>query len=118
MGALPLLGNVPLLGYGFEGFRDLLLKIAIWSGSSHNGYLEMTLASGLIGFTFFIAGLVSTVWACIRIGGRMSFYLLSVASFILIDAMAGGSLHNPSFVGFLILLWLPYNKNDGAAAAS
>ena len=113
MGALPLLGNVPLLGYGFEGFRDLLLKIAIWSGSSHNGYLEMALASGLIGFTAFIAGLVFTVWACVRVGGRMSFYLLSVAGFILVDAMAGGSLHNPSFFGFLILLWLPYNTNDG-----
>ncbi len=118
LGALPLLGNVPLLGYGFEGFRDLLLKIAIWSGSSHNGYLEMALASGLIGFSCFIGGLASTVYACARVGGRMSFYLLSVALFIIVDAMAGGSLHNPSFFGFLILLWLPYNRNDGALAAS
>lgn len=118
LGALPLLQNVWFLGYGFEGFRDLLLKIAIWSGSSHNGYLEMALASGMIGFTAFLTGLATTLWACLRVGGRMSFYLLSLALFIMIDAMAGGSLHNPSFVGFLILLWLPYNRNDGAIAAS
>lgn len=118
LGALPLLQNVWLLGYGFEGFRDLLLKIAIWSGSSHNGYLEMALASGMIGFTAFMTGIASTVWASFRVGGRMSFYLLSVATFIIVDAMAGGSLHNPSFFGFLILLWLPCNRNDGATAAS
>ena len=118
LGALHLLENVPLLGYGFEGFRDLLLQIAIWSGSSHNGYLEMALASGWIGFTAFISGVAATVYAAIRVGGRMSFYLLSVALFIIIDAMAGGSLHNPSFFGFLILLWLPYNRNDGEVATS
>ncbi len=118
LGAIHLLGNVPLLGYGFEGFRDLLLQIAIWSGSSHNGYLEMALASGWIGFTAFLSGIAATVYACLRVGGRMSFYLLSVALFIIIDAMAGGSLHNPSFFGFLILLWLPYNRNDGETALS
>lgn len=118
LGALHLLENVPLLGYGFEGFRDLLLQIAIWSGSSHNGYLEMALASGWIGFTAFISGVAATVYASFRVGGRMSFYLLSVAFFIIIDAMAGGSLHNPSFFGFLILLWLPYNRNDGEVAVS
>ena len=117
LGALHLLGNVPLLGYGFEGFRDLLLQIAIWSGSSHNGYLEMALASGWIGFTAFISGIAATVYACVRVGGRMSFYLLSVALFISIDAMAGGSLHNPSFFGFLILLWLPYNQADKGIAS-
>ena len=110
IGAIHLLGNVPLLGYGFEGFRNLLMQIAVWSGSSHNGCLEMALASGWIGFTAFLCGVAATVHACLKIGGRMSFYLVSVAAFIIIDSMAGSVLHNPSFFSFLVLLWLPYTK--------
>ena len=108
LGAIGLLGNVPLLGYGFEGFRDLLMQIAVWSGSSHNGYLEMALASGWLGFLAFLCGVAGTVYSCFKVGGRISFYVLSVAALIIIDSMAGSVLHNPSFFSFLILLWLPY----------
>ena len=48
----------------------------------------------------------------------MSLYLLSIAIFIIVDSMAGSSLHNPSFFGFLILLWLPYARNDAEVAVS
>lgn len=51
----------PLVGYGYEGFwtprrMDLVLKSQGWAlQSAHNAYLEVTLQMGLIGLTFVLA---------------------------------------------------------------
>jgi hypothetical protein len=107
-GTVALLPTVPLFGYGFGGARDLLLKIAIWSGSCHDSYLEMAMSGGLLGFSFFALGICIVFRACLRAPPNVRIGLLSILSFILILGIIGEIFDEPSFAGFLILLWLPY----------
>jgi O-antigen ligase len=116
-GAISLLPTVPLLGYGFGGARDFLLKIAIWSGSSHNGYLEMALSGGILGFLFFVVGLCSAIQASLGASLVVRLRLLSVLAFILSDAITGGIFDNPSFVGFLVLVCVPYFATESSVPA-
>jgi O-antigen ligase len=116
-GTVSLLPTVPFFGYGFGGARDLLLKIAIWSGSCHDSYLEMALTGGLLGFSFFALGICIVIGVCLRAPPAVRLSLLSVLAFILILAIIGEIFDEPSFAGFLILLWLPYVAAESSVTA-
>ncbi len=56
----------PWLGYGFYGFWDSEIALAVrraqpWASNAHNGFLEMILELGFVGFLIFAAGLVRFV---------------------------------------------------------
>ena len=106
--AIGLLPNVPLLGYGFEGDRALMIEVASWSGSSHSSYLEAALSGGLAAFALLVLALGLIASSCFRTVGRLRFRLLLVLGFILMDGIVGIIFSDPSFLGLMILAWLPY----------
>ena len=106
--SMELLPQAQLLGFGFNGVREILLKTAAWSGSSHNGYLEMALTSGLIGFAFFIGAIVLVVRSCLRAPPSMRLYLGSVVIFILIVDLIGSDFSFPACFGSMVLAWIYY----------
>ena len=89
--AVELLPTVPVLGYGFEGDRDLMLKVADWSGSAHSSYLEVALSSGMLGFLFFVVGLFSVAFACLRAPSSVRLPLLSLLTFLLVQCFRRNS---------------------------
>ena len=107
-GSLSILPSAWLLGYGFGGARDLLLKIASWSGNSHNGYLEMALSGGISGFIVFAVGICAVIRVCSQAPLPVRVRFITLLVFILVDALVGDIFGNPSFVGVLFLLWMPY----------
>ena len=103
-----ILEDCKLLGFGFDGARDRLLRIESWSGQSHNGFLEMALAGGIFGLTFFIAGLIGVIQACLQAEPRFRRAALSVLAYMLILSLTGIIFNFPSYFGFLILMSLFY----------
>jgi O-antigen ligase len=57
---LTMAGN-PIFGYGYESFwlSASLRNLADYTGSTHNGYLDMYLNLGLVGLSFVLAWIVS-----------------------------------------------------------
>ncbi len=56
----------PWFGYGFYGFWDSSVAESLrrqhpWASNAHNGFLEMTLELGIVGFLVFAAGLIRFV---------------------------------------------------------
>ena len=56
----------PWFGYGFYGFWDSSIADSLrrqhpWASNAHNGFLEMILELGIVGFTVFAAGLIRFV---------------------------------------------------------
>jgi O-antigen ligase len=113
--AIELLPTVPILGYGFEGDRMLMLKVASWSGSAHNSYLEVALSSGLIGFIGLVIGLSSVAFACLKAPTCVRLPLLSLFAFLTIQSFVGILFYNPSFIGLLILAWSSYRAQSAAS---
>jgi exopolysaccharide production protein ExoQ len=53
----------PWFGYGFYGFWDSEVAASLrrqhpWASNAHNGFLEMILELGFVGFSLFIGGLI------------------------------------------------------------
>jgi O-antigen ligase len=106
--SLDLLQNAQISGYGLDGVRDSMIRVASWSGSPHNGYLELALAGGVLGFVFFILGLSAVVRAVLRASPGVRPYALSLLTFVLISAVIGVTFSFPSYFGLLVLLWMSY----------
>jgi exopolysaccharide production protein ExoQ len=114
------LGRKPLLGWGFGSFWQVGLDgPSIVGGgqwwvaampSGHNGYLDMMLEIGYVGYPFLIIFIVATVHALGRVAERdptRAWLLLSLALFIIITNtlesiwMRGGDMQ---WLVFLILV--------------
>jgi O-antigen ligase len=100
----------PVLGYGFDGARNVLMNIAEWSGSSHNGFLELALSGGAIGLVFFLAGLGAVFRACLRSASDLRRRTLTVFAYMIFIAFTGVTFNFPSYFGFLILTLLFYRS--------
>jgi O-antigen ligase len=109
-----LMENAQVLGYGFDGTRAVMLSVASWAGNSHNGYLELALTGGLLGFVFFLIGLLSVAVACFRARFPMRLHATLVIFFILVTDFLGSTFSFPSYFGSLILLWLFYETTANA----
>jgi O-antigen ligase len=55
-----------LLGVGFFDTADYLVPLFQWAGNAHNAYLEVILATGLVGFFLLLVFLAYSVWLCIK----------------------------------------------------
>ena len=89
--SLNLLQNAQALGYGFEGAREVMLSVASWSGNSHNGYLELALSAGLVGFVCFLWGLFSVARDCFLAAFPTCLNATLVLSSILITDLLGST---------------------------
>jgi O-antigen ligase len=114
--SLNMLESAELLGYGFDGAREIMLRVARWSGSSHNGYLELALSGGVLGLAFFLFGVVAVLKACYRAALPFSFCAFLLLAYMLINALIGLIFNFPSYFGILILVWLAYEARAHAKA--
>lgn len=112
-----LLGDAQLLGYGLEGTREAMIRVASWSGGSHSGYLELALSAGVLGSLFFFFGLAVVIRACFRARGPLRVNSALMLIYILLVASIGGILNAGSFFGLIMLLWLSYELQPAMAGA-
>jgi O-antigen ligase len=105
----------PILGYGFDGARQALIRIASWSGQSHNGYLELSLAGGALSAGIFLIGVVGIFRACMCSAPDLRRRTLSVFAYMIIIAFTGITFTFPSYFGLLILTLLFYRSVQSAA---
>lgn len=113
-----LLQDSSLLGYGFDGAREALLKVAEWSGSSHNGFLELGLAGGVGGLTIFLIGLGDVLRTCWRSHPYLRRRVFLVLIYMLCIALTGITFNFPSYFGLLVLILLLYRTSTPANAPS
>lgn len=111
-----LLEDSSLLGYGFDGARETLLRVANWSGSSHNGFLELGLAGGVGSLCIFLIGLGEALRSCWRAGPELRRRVLLVLVYMLCIALTGITFNFPSYFGLLILTILLYRTSMPVAA--
>jgi O-antigen ligase len=109
-GTTDLIIDNPVLGYGFDGARNVLMNIAEWSGSSHNGFLELALSGGAIGLVLFLVGLGTVFRACLRSSSDLRRRTLTVFAYMILIAFTGVTFNFPSYFGFLILTLLFYRS--------
>jgi O-antigen ligase len=114
-GSVAMLLENPLLGYGFDGARDALTRIASWSGQSHNGFLELGLAGGVLSAAIFLIGVGSVVRACVGSAPELRRYTLLVFAYMIIIAFTGITFNFPSYFGLLILTLLFYRSIQSTA---
>lgn len=95
-------GKSILLGFGFDGARDQLLRSMPWAGGAHNAFLQLLLTAGGAGLMCFLAGWIFAIRSNFkRRAGRSA---LAVHCFLLMVAIAGPSFTmNQCFGVFLVL---------------
>ena len=93
------IGRKPLLGWGFQSFWQVgpdgpsIVEAPGWvrqMPSGHNGYLDVMLEIGYVGFPFLIIFIITTLHALGRVADRdltRAWLLLSLALFIIITNM-------------------------------
>ncbi len=114
--SLKLLPNAMFLGFGLDGTRTIMLEVASWAGTSHNGYLELALSGGLVGFTFLCFGFLLVAVACFNTPFPFYIHAELIVAFILINSIIGGIFSSPSYFGLLIFSWLLYQAEDSRKA--
>jgi O-antigen ligase len=108
--SIPLLTDSLILGHGFGGVRDVLLNIAEWSGSSHNGFLELGFTGGILGIVIFLIGLTNVFRMCAHSARQLRRHAFLVLMYMMIIAVIGITFNFPSYFGFLILVFLLYRS--------
>ncbi|MBO6757220.1 MAG: O-antigen ligase family protein [Roseibium sp.] len=86
--------EAPAFGHGYRGFWGIgelspklhsEIEFIRATGSSHNGFLDIALDTGLVGLLLLTAFIVSTLWSATRAsnGRGAAFLFLSIALFVL-----------------------------------
>jgi len=110
-GSLSLLRRQPLIGYGYQGSRQLLLDIMPWAGHAHNALMEALLDLGILG--------ASLIWLPVGLcffrsltaprnqhGDRAwcQAVILGVVTFMIVNSMGDASFAGtPTFDVFLMM---------------
>jgi O-antigen ligase len=109
-GSLTMLIENPVLGYGFDGARQALMRIASWSGQSHNGILELGLAGGVLSVGIFLLGLAGVFRACLSSAPDLRRRSLLVFAYLIAISFTGITFNFPSYFGILVLTLLLYRS--------
>jgi len=110
-GALVLLRERPVLGYGYQGSRGLLLDILPWAGHAHNAVIEALLDLGVLGAALIWLPVGVCFFRSVLEGSREpgadSWYravILGVVSFMVVNAMSDVSFAGtPTFDTLLMM---------------
>jgi len=102
--AVSILPKCLWLGFGFDGARDFLLRAIPWSGSSHNGILELMLTAGIPGAICFLTAWMICARASFRSSVPVPSRFASLHVFLGIISMTGIIVVFPSYLfGFLLV---------------
>jgi hypothetical protein len=103
-GAVGTLQNCALLGFGFDGAREQLLRILPWAGEAHNGFLELFLAAGGAGLLSFLAGCISAIRSSFK--SKTGRSALAIYCLLVIVASTGSSFTIFQYFGVFLILCL------------
>jgi O-antigen ligase len=99
----------PVLGYGYSGFWAGMFGQELWSqfvwkpNQAHNGYIDVFLQLGILGFILFMVFAVRALFVSIR---RFSMdWYFGALSFIIVLAVMLNNLMESSFVRLNHLYW-------------
>jgi O-antigen ligase len=98
----------PFLGVGFFDTADYLVSIFEWAGNAHNAYLEVILATGLIGFFLLLFFLAYGVWLCAK---TKNHALIAVFLFVLLESVFNPLLFSPR-TPMLVLVLLMLSASE------
>ena len=99
-------GKSVLLGFGFGGARDQLLRAMPWAGGAHNGFLELLLTAGSAGLISFLAGWISAIRSSFR--SKTGRSALAIHCFLLVAASTAPSFTMLQYFGVFLILCLCY----------
>jgi hypothetical protein len=102
--ATGLFGRCAFLGFGFDGARDQLFRVMYWSGTVHNGFLDLLLAAGAVGLITFLAGWMSVVRNALK--SKTGRSTLAIHCFLLIVATTGSCFTMDQYFGIFLILCL------------
>jgi exopolysaccharide production protein ExoQ len=96
----------PMLGYGFEGFWDIgpsspkfkTQNFIARMPHAHNGYLEVMLETGVIGFTlfmFFLLVVIRLVGRMTKVDGQLFYFFVTLLPYILINETMEHDIFSP-----------------------
>lgn len=105
-----------LLGFGFDGARNFLMKGASWAGHAHNGFLQAILTAGLVGLLAFIVGLLAAVKDSLFADSTWRLKVLSLYLYLFWLAMVGPVFDSPSFFTILLFVSISYLSLDRLAS--
>jgi O-antigen ligase len=107
--ALDLIRTHPLLGFGPDGVRDVLLRTSFWASNAHNGYLEILLVAGWIGGGAFFLGWLLTILRTLYIRpGPQAVAAALIHGYLLILGIIGGLIAPNFTVGLFVIVVLAY----------
>jgi O-antigen ligase len=98
--------NSFLLGFGFDGARDQLLRLLPWSSQAHNGFLDLLLAAGGAGLISFLAGWISAIRNCFK--SKTGRSALAIHCFLLIVAITSPIFTLNQYFSVFLILCLHY----------
>ncbi len=113
----------PLWGWGYDSNTSIMSKSVIHYGQFHNGYLNVAVAGGSIGFIFLLVLIIKQVNLCFTL--RVKYFRTAVAFLVLLLSMmihdvAEATFFNPTNALWLLfvfsLFYLDYLKAVGGVA--
>ncbi len=96
----------PIWGWGYDSNASILSKAVIHYGQFHNGYLNVAVAGGSIGFIFLLILILQQVCLCWKL--RMEFFRVSVAFSVLLLSIMIHDVTEATFFNPTNVLWLMF----------
>jgi len=114
--AVELTRGCVLLGFGFDGARDALMRGVSWSGHAHNGFLQAVLSSGLLGLLALVVGWFAAAKDALSADRPWRTRVLSLYLYLFWLAMIGSVFDSPSFFTILLFASVAYFTLDHIAS--
>ena len=93
-------------GWGYDSNTSVLSKKVIRYGQFHNGYLNVAVAGGIIGFIFLLALILRALKLCIKL--LKSHFEIATAFLVMLLAMMIHDIAESSFFSPTNSLWLMF----------
>lgn len=109
-----ILSQCIVIGQGFDGARDQLMRVLPWAGAAHNEFLELMLSAGAAAASAFVYGWFIVVRRGLRPGIVQA--ALPIHIFLFLVSFTGQSLTMYRAFGTLLLVCLQYWTVEGGFA--
>jgi O-antigen ligase len=110
---LDLAQDCSLLGFGFDGSREYLMRGVAWSGHAHNGFLQSMLSAGIPGVLALCIGLALALAGSITGSNEWNVKLIALSLYLLALAMISPIFDGTSYfceVLCVLVLYVPLKQ--------
>jgi len=96
----------PVWGWGYDSNTSILSKSVISYGQFHNGYLNVAIAGGSIGFMFLLILIFKQLILCLKM--QTKYFRMSIAFLVLLLSMMIHDIAEASFYNTTNIIWLMF----------